>query len=86
MGARFIVVKFSFYSLLPGDFDIAVHALEEAMEKSIHKFPEESEELVNSKCLKVEFSETTNKRTKDLDLLFRALNTYKYSIKHTDEF
>lgn len=48
----------------------------EALEKSIHKFLEDSEEkLTNPKTLKAKFSlfETTNKRTKNLNLLFDAL-------------
>lgn len=54
--------------------------LREAMEKSIHKFLEDPEEkLTHPKTLKAEFSlfEATNKRTKNLDLLFDALKTIK---------
>jgi hypothetical protein len=52
------------------------NALKEAMEKSIHRFLEESEEIIsNPKAMKAEFSvfETTSKRTKNLDILFDAL-------------
>jgi hypothetical protein len=56
------------------------NALKEAMEKSIHRFLEEPEEIIsNPKTLKAEFSvfEATNKRTKNLYLLFDALKTIK---------
>ena len=56
--------------------------LKEVMEKSIHKFLEDPEQKhTNPKTLKAEFSlfEATNKRTKNLDLLFDALKTIKPS-------
>ncbi|GFW77745.1 hypothetical protein TNCV_134361 [Trichonephila clavipes] len=56
--------------------------LREAMEKSTHKFLENSEEKFTSpKTLKAEFSlfEATNKITKNLDLLFDALKILKPS-------
>ena len=52
------------------------NALKEAMQKSIHRFLEESEEKIsNPKTLKAEFSvfEATNKRTKNLDILFEII-------------
>ena len=58
------------------------NALKEAMEKSIHRFLEEPEEIIsNPKTLKAEFSvfEATNKRTNNLDTLFDALKTIKPS-------
>lgn len=56
--------------------------LKEAMEKSIKKFLEDPEaKLTNQKTIKAEFSlfEATNKRTKNLDMLFNALKTIKPS-------
>lgn len=52
--------------------------LNKTMEESINKFLEEPQEITsNLKTLKAEFSiyESTNKRTKNLDLLFDALKT-----------
>ena len=56
--------------------------LKEAIEKSIHKFLEEPEEIIsNPTTLKAEFSvfEATSKRIKNLDILFDALKTIKPS-------
>ena len=56
------------------------NALKDAMEKSNHRFLEEPEEIIsNPKTMKAEFSvfEATNKRTKNLDILFDALKTIK---------
>jgi hypothetical protein len=55
------------------------------LEKSIHRFLEEREEIIsNPKILKAEFSvfEATNKRTKDLDILFVVLKTIKPRFSH----
>jgi hypothetical protein len=52
------------------------------LEKSIHRFLDKPEEIIsNPKTLKAEFSvfEATNKRTKNLDILFDALKTKKPS-------
>jgi hypothetical protein len=52
------------------------------LEKSVHRFFEEHEEIIsNTKTRKAEFSvfEATNKRTKNLDILFDALKTKKPS-------
>ena len=57
-------------------------SVKEAMEKSIHRFLEEPEEIIsNPKTLKAEFSvfEATNKITKNLDILFDALKMIKPS-------
>ena len=54
------------------------NSLKETMEKSIHRFLGTPEEIhSNPKTLKAEFAlfEATNKRTKNLDLLFDALKT-----------
>lgn len=61
--------------------------LKEAMEKSIHKFLEDpAEKLTNPTTLKAEFSlfDATNKKTKNLDLLFDALKTIKPSSVATE--
>ena len=56
------------------------NALKDAMEKLIHRFLDELEEIIsNPKTLKAEFSvfEATNKRTKNLGILFDALKIIK---------
>jgi hypothetical protein len=56
------------------------NALKEAMDKSIHRFLEEPEEIIsNPKTVKAEFSvfEATNKITNNLDKLFDAFKTIK---------
>jgi hypothetical protein len=52
------------------------------LEKSIHRFLEEPEEIIsNPKTLKAEFSvfEATNKRRNNLDIVFDAFKTIKPS-------